>query len=453
VAIIKNIIDWVQDNEQSASPILWLHGPAGAGKSAIAQTIAQECKDNGILVASHFFSRTSSSSERSDGDRVIPTLTLQLLQAFPVIRWHIKDVIRKDPVIFHRLRSIQMEELVIKPLHHRQLVLYFMSKWHFLFQWYIGGPHAYNGRLIVIDGLDDCSNPEVQGDLLQIIASASSRIPLPLRFLIASRPEIHIQRAFGSEPFKLTRIKRIDLLDDPDANAEIRRYLSQEFEKIRSNHRFGADFHPTEDIITNLVEKSSEQFIYPSTIIKYIQHPRGRPDKRLEVILGISSPRVNDRPFEQLDVLYTHIFSSANGAHNDTIKGIFGVISLASQPQYGYIEPSLEFLESALDLEAHEIILLLDDFVSLVALPQNPAEPIRLYHTSLLDFLRDPERSGRHTLDLSVAHEAVATYCSRLLDEDKPGEHCSICVQTNLFTNGDRSLSHLSLFAFAFQRS
>ncbi len=450
MAIIKNIIDWVQDNGQSASPILWLHGPAGAGKSAIAQTIAQNCKDNGLLVASHFFSRTSSSSERSDGDRVIPTLTLQLLQAFPVIRWHIKDVICKDPVIFHRLRSIQMEELVIKPLHYRQLILYFMSKWHFLFQWYIGGPHAYNGRLIVIDGLDDCSNPEV---LLQIIASACSRIPLPLRFLIASRPEIHIQRAFGSEAFKPTRIKQINLLDDPDVNAEIWRYPSQEFEKIHSNHRFGADFRPTEEIITNLVEKSSEQFIYPSTIIKYIQHPRGRPNKRLEVILGISSPRVNDRPFEQLDALYTHIFSSANGAHNDSIKSIFGIMSLASQPQYSYIEPSLEFLALALDLETHEIILLLDDFVSLVALPQDPVEPIRLYHASLLDFLRDPERSGRFTLDLSVAHEAVATYCSRLLDEDNPGERFSICVQTNLFTNGDRSFSHLSLFAFEFQRS
>ncbi len=97
-SIIKNIIDWVEDNKQSASSILWLHGPAGAGNFA-TETIAQNCKDNGLIV-SHFFSRTSSSSERSDGDRVIPTLTQRLLQAFPVTKQYVKDVIHRDSGIF-----------------------------------------------------------------------------------------------------------------------------------------------------------------------------------------------------------------------------------------------------------------------------------------------------------------------------------------------------------------
>jgi len=33
---------------------MWLNGPAGAGKSAILQTIAERCKDN-RLAASFFF--------------------------------------------------------------------------------------------------------------------------------------------------------------------------------------------------------------------------------------------------------------------------------------------------------------------------------------------------------------------------------------------------------------
>ncbi len=230
-AIIKDIIAWVEENEQSASSILWLYGPAGAGKSAIAQTIAQNCKENGLLIASHFFSRTSSSSERSDGDRVIPNLSLQLLQAFPVIERYIEGVIRKDPGIFNKLRSIQMEELVIKPLHYL-----------FQFPRDNGEPQVHNGRLIVVDGLDECSGPEVQCDLLHIIASACHHIPLPLRFLIASRPEIHIRGAFGND----SGVKRINLGDDPHANMAIRRYLLREFEKIRSNHRFGANFYPTD---------------------------------------------------------------------------------------------------------------------------------------------------------------------------------------------------------------
>ena len=425
VTISKDIIDWVTDNEQLVPRILWLHGAAGTGKSAIAQTIAQNYKDNGVLIASHFFSRTS---ERSDGDRVIPTLTLQLQQAFPVLERHIKGVIRKDPGIFNRLRSIQMEELVVKPLHCRRLTrLHFMRRWLFRFQMYID-PQAHNGRLIVIDGLDECSDPEVQCDLLHIIASACSRIALPLRFLIASRPEIHIIQTFDSKAFELIGVKRINLGDDPDADLDIRQHLLGTFEGIRVNHPFGADFHPTEDMITNLVNKSSALFIYSDTVIKYIQHPRGRPDKRLEAILGISSPRVGDRPFAQLDALYMHIFSSANGIHNDTINSIFGIMSLASQQQYDYLKPSLTFLELALALETREIILLLDDFVSLVDLPQDPAEPIQFFHSSFLGFLHDPERSGEFGLDLSVAHEAVATYFSRCLEDTPFSENFFICA-------------------------
>ena len=424
-AIIKDIIDWIERDggEPGRSSILWLHGPAGAGKSAIAQTIAQSCKDNGLLLASHFFSRTSSSSERSDGDRVIPSLSLQLLQAFPAIRRHMKGVVRKDRGVFDKLRSIQMEELVVKPLRCRRLArLHSMREWLFRFQKYFGEPRRkdyYRGRLVVIDALDECSDCEVQCDLLRIIASACDRLVLPLRFLIASRPEVHIERAFRDEGFERIGVKRINLGDDPDADRAIRRYLLQEFEKIRRGHRFGAGFQPTEDVITALVEKSSAQFIYPSTVIKYIQDPRGRPDKRLEVILGISSPRVRDLPFQQLDALYAHIFSSANDVYKGTVKCLFGILFLASQPEYEHLTPSLAFLESALELEGDdEVVLLLDDFVSLVALPQDRVRPIRLFHASLFDFLREPERSGGICLDLSVAHEAVVMYFSRRLNKD-----------------------------------
>ncbi|TFK35769.1 hypothetical protein BDQ12DRAFT_560347, partial [Crucibulum laeve] len=42
--------------DNPSSRILWLHGPAGAGKSAIAQSIAQDCAQTRRLAASFFFS-------------------------------------------------------------------------------------------------------------------------------------------------------------------------------------------------------------------------------------------------------------------------------------------------------------------------------------------------------------------------------------------------------------
>ncbi|KAF9059733.1 hypothetical protein BDP27DRAFT_1430935 [Rhodocollybia butyracea] len=64
-AILKDLKEWFkQDTPQvipNDSSICWLYGPAGAGKSAIAQTLAEACTRNGILAGSFFFWRTDSS--------------------------------------------------------------------------------------------------------------------------------------------------------------------------------------------------------------------------------------------------------------------------------------------------------------------------------------------------------------------------------------------------------
>ncbi|KAF8997560.1 hypothetical protein BDQ17DRAFT_1198270, partial [Cyathus striatus] len=53
--VLNNIMSWINsDNE--ATRIMWLYGPAGAGKSAIAQTTADECYSERKLAASFFFS-------------------------------------------------------------------------------------------------------------------------------------------------------------------------------------------------------------------------------------------------------------------------------------------------------------------------------------------------------------------------------------------------------------
>ena len=49
-AILKKITDWVKDANKVAL-ILWLYGPAGTGKSAIAQTIAELLEKEGLLAA------------------------------------------------------------------------------------------------------------------------------------------------------------------------------------------------------------------------------------------------------------------------------------------------------------------------------------------------------------------------------------------------------------------
>jgi nicotinamide riboside kinase len=74
--------DWVRhDNLHNApSSMFWLYGGAGAGKSALAQTLAEHFGTNEDLAASFFFFKADAN--RNDESRLIPTLILQLLRSF-----------------------------------------------------------------------------------------------------------------------------------------------------------------------------------------------------------------------------------------------------------------------------------------------------------------------------------------------------------------------------------
>jgi hypothetical protein len=54
---ISDISDWVTGvNGDQSQRLLWMWGPAGVGKSALAQTCAEKAKEMGYLGAAFFFS-------------------------------------------------------------------------------------------------------------------------------------------------------------------------------------------------------------------------------------------------------------------------------------------------------------------------------------------------------------------------------------------------------------
>ncbi|KAF9263204.1 hypothetical protein L218DRAFT_839970, partial [Marasmius fiardii PR-910] len=53
--ILKDLLQWAHTSPSQEVPcVCWLWGSAGAGKSAIAQTVAERCEGNKLL-ASFFF--------------------------------------------------------------------------------------------------------------------------------------------------------------------------------------------------------------------------------------------------------------------------------------------------------------------------------------------------------------------------------------------------------------
>ncbi|KDR72164.1 hypothetical protein GALMADRAFT_20249, partial [Galerina marginata CBS 339.88] len=262
VAVIQAIIDWIEDGQKTMF-IKWLNGAAGAGKSAIAQKIAELCHESGCLAASFFWSR--SAAGRNDEERLIASLAYQLCTVIPQLRGPVESAVEADPYIFTRSLQTQMEVLVIQPLRkafeHNQ-------------------PEQVDILMVIIlDGLDECGKPEAQQYILRLVADSISKFPSPLCFLIASRPEKALRDSFNDQSlFAITDPLVLDEEYHPDD--DIRLFLVESFDSVKRTHELRSllpAVWPSDDDIDSLVEKSSGQFIYAATVVKFVKSSRQRP--------------------------------------------------------------------------------------------------------------------------------------------------------------------------------
>jgi len=300
-AVLKKITDWVKDANKVAL-FLWLYGPAGAGKSAIAQTIAELLEKLGLLAAAFFFSRNAAG--RNDKTRLVPTLVYQLIKSIPEIRAHVLEALEQDPALFSCSIEAQIQALIVKPLN---AAVNEEALAPILFP---------RPRLIILDGLDECGTTEAQTQILNALSTAAKHLQIPLFFLIASRPEHDIRQSFNDQSSLGSLSFSIALDDTYRPDDDIRVFLQSTFDEVKRNHPSRAHLltsWPSLEDIQRLVKKSSGQFIFASTVAKYVNSPRHWPPDRLNIIFGKSKPG-QETPFAELDSLYHLILSTVADA-------------------------------------------------------------------------------------------------------------------------------------------
>ena len=133
-----------------------------------------------------------------------------------------------------------------------------------------------------------------------------------------------IREAFDESAMGLLTVRL--MLDNkylPDE--DIRTFLVSKFQDIKKRHPSGTSLAswPPADDIERLVHKSSGQFIYASTVIKFIDSHRHWPPDRLDIIFGIL-PRGKTTSFAEMDALYSHILSAAS----DNIEKILDIFTV-----------------------------------------------------------------------------------------------------------------------------
>ncbi|KAJ8091126.1 hypothetical protein PM082_024607 [Marasmius tenuissimus] len=463
--ILRIIYEWILAKGHD-HPICWVSGLAGVGKSAVAMSIATLCEKEGRLASSFFFSR--SDPKRNGPHALMLTIAHGLVSTTPSVHRIIDQQISTDPRILEASIEDQFNELVLESTTRwswrewpRSLLAPLEAVWAFFSTiTFSSTPTIFTpaANIVVIDGLDECSDKKTQLRVLAIIQSAfEKKSRFPLRFLICGRPESWIQEAFDAEP--LGRLTKVVSLDDACSPGEdITCYYLHSFQEISTSPQYTSlrfpKPWPSEEDLTALVQKSSGQFVYAVTAVKFIKLAYQHPVMQLRVILEYNPPRPpgtspyfpgaspyfpgtspyfpGTSPYFELDALY-HLILGTSADHG-SILPILAVILILPP----YLPPSPKCIELLLGLPPGQVARTTRGIHSLLDI-RGVEDEIQLHHTLFRDFLVDFLRSGIFYVDITTQTYVIAQRWLRKLSTDRMRTYSLdlfILDKTNIFFTG-----------------
>ena len=389
--VLNEIESWTEDFDES--PVFWLNGLAGTGKSTIAQTVSEWLFADGLLGASFFCSR--DFKDRSDLHFIFPTLAFQLAHKYPEFRSILVPLLRSNPDIVHESLYSQMWKLIVKPLKSADV-----------------------STVIVIDALDECTDDEPQSSILSVMGRLAEDIP-KAKFFITGRPEPRINSGFRLPLLKaLTNIfilhdVRPDLIDN-----DIRLFLRHEFLELAQRRRLGK--WPSDEHIDLLCRRAAGLFVYAVATVKFLDSGVHLPTRRLAVILGLpecTAPegKTQFKPKTTLDSLYASILQTAFGEEDpevdSKVRFTLGAVILVANP----LPPS--GIAELIGLAPEEVILFLTLVQSLLTVDEDFSQPVKAFHKSFPDFITDPSRcvDPRFYISPGDIQLEIATSCLRIM--------------------------------------
>jgi hypothetical protein len=396
--------------------VFWLNGLAGTGKSTIAQSFSETVANDGFLGASFFCSR--DYIDRRELKNIFPTLAYQLACRYPQFRSHIVTSIKKDPTLAHASLISQLENLLVNPLSGKDI-----------------------SCVVVIDALDECIDDQPASAILSVLGRFAKRLPL-VKFFITGRPEPRIRTGFRLpllEP--LTQIFLLHEVESSNVDNDIRLYLTERLTTIakqRSDLEL-PDPWPHDNEITSLTKKSSGLFIFASTLVRFVASEHHEPNDRLQLVLSKAYGTVHEGR-TGIDSLYSQVLLYAfSDVHEpavfDNVRRVLGAIILAFNPM------SRKSLSTILGLPTTLISTTLRHLHSIILVPSDGTNEIRVFHKSFPDFLQDGERCTDPRFHISAAthHSDIVLSCLELVKKLKRNP----CAQPPFAMNHELNLPQL----------
>ncbi|KAI0089767.1 hypothetical protein BDY19DRAFT_992735 [Irpex rosettiformis] len=356
---------------ESGKQFFWLNGPAGSGKSTIAQTFAYKLHLEDKLGASFFCSR--NTTERRDLFMIFPTLAFQLATSTNSASQKFRDALllalKADPHGTSLSLKHQLQELIVRPAQVSAMK-----------------------AVIVIDALDECSDSSATSNLLSALANIATEVP-SLKFFIASRREYEIHSSFYREELSLrTSQQALEKVPAFLVNRDVELFLKDRLQRLVSTrHHFDVPTDwPPKETLRGLTEKSDGLFIFASTVLKFVEKKHYDPRDQLDKILA-DLDVFKFEGHEGLDRLYMEILKNSIPEDDDQfllrLLPILGLLVVAEKPLSSTVIANLLGLTRYAD-----VLNILDSLHALINVPEHPDEPIRFHHKSFPDFLTDNTR-------------------------------------------------------------
>ena len=400
--VMNEIECWTEDFDKS--PVFWLNGLAGTGKSTIAQSISQRMFADGRLGASFFCSR--GFEDRSNLKLIFPTLAIQLARKYPGVRSSLVPLLQSDPDVVHESLQEQMHKFIVEPL---------LS--------------AGVSTVIVIDALDECKDDNPESAILLVLGQLVSEIPR-VKFFVTSRPEMHIMTGFRGPLLQgSTDIFILHEVEPSAINSDIYHFFKHELSKLAQQCGNIGDW-PTDEQLSLLCQRAAGFFVYAVATVNFLNHKFQDPLGQLAVIMKSPESTTPEgkaklKVYTSLDSLYASILQAAflenDGKDDAIVRFVLSAVVLATNP---FSQSAIAML---IDLPHNQVLKLLKLIQSLLLLPEDPNHLVQPFHKSFPDFITDPTRCTNPRFYISPNyHTELVLCCLELMDKSLKKNMCSI---------------------------
>lgn len=377
-----------------SSRVLWICGVSGSGKSTIAHSVASRLKDMDRLGSFYAFDYRSSASSELNPNTLFSTIARDLADRDVERKRRLVESIRhKKALRTSSNTSTQFSEFIVKPASE------------------LG---AIGDTIVVIDAFDESASVADRAQLLEILTSRATDIPVGLKFVVTSRFELDVQKnmRIGHLP-KGVDMFLLDSIPDDSTSHDIKMFVYHTLSDVEEVKSCAVE-------LNQLVEKSQQSFQWASTACRFIRAvddgDGGDPRDRLK--------RVIEATAGGLDELYEFIldrnFGKSQPSALSRLKSMLGLMACAAEPlplrllvmlSLSNSDPTEDGLKDDLNNFRHTARLL----ASLLSGVHELDTPVKALHASFTDFLRDSKRSGKYSIDWDRWTRQITHRCLEIM--------------------------------------